>query len=171
MSSLIFSQSNYPLQTVIKGDSVVILTKKQAKDINDIFESQKAKIALYKSQLEAKDSLLSMKDTLLLEKTSTIESFVYNTELAKRLDLLEHWMLHAAINTTWIYYSWKDSLIYAVDLSQYYIRKDDHTGDIFFYRSDEPIDPESNQEEPHKGWETDFIKPKRPTVKVVPIKM
>lgn len=171
MSSLIFSQSNYPLQTVIKGDSVVILTKAQAKNINDIFESQKAKIAEYKAQINYKDSLINAFDTLIIQQTNIIESYVYNEDLAKRLDILEHWMLHASINNAWIYYSWKDSLIYSVDLSQYYVRKDDHTGDIFFYRSEEPVDPENNQEEPHKGWETDFIKPKRPTVKVVPIKM
>ncbi len=169
MSSLIFSQSNYPLQTVIKGDSVVILTKAQAQNINDIFESQKARIAAYKIEMAYKDSLIAIKDTLLIEKTETINSFTYDTVLAKRLDLLEHWLLHAAINNTWIYYSWMDTLIYSVDLSQYYVRKDDYTGDIFFYRCEKPIDPETEQEEPHKGWQKDFIKPKRPKVTVAPL--
>jgi hypothetical protein len=171
VSSLIFSQSSYPLQTVIKGDSVVILTKAQAQNINDIFESQKARIATYKVEVAYKDSLIAIKDTLLIEKAEVISNFTYDTVLAKRLDLLEYWMLNAAINNTWIYYSWIDTLIYAVDLSQYYVRKDDYTGDIFFYRCERPIDPETEQEEPHKGWQTDFIKPKRPKVTVVPIKM
>ena len=170
MSNLISSQSNYPLQTVIKGDSVVILTKKQANEINDIFESQKALILKYKTEVAYKDSLIAVKDTLLIEKTKTINNFIYDYELAKRLDLLEHWMFNAAINNTWIYYSWKDSSIYAVDLSQYYVRKDDYTGGIFFYRSNEPVDPKKNKEEPPKGWENDFVKPKRPIVKKVPIK-
>ena len=169
MWNLIFSQSNYPLQTVIKGDSVVILTKAQAQSINDIFESQKARIAAYKIEVVYKDSIIAAKDTLLIEKLAVIDNFTYDVELQKRLDLLEHWMLYAAINNTWIYYSWMDTLIYAVDLSQYYVRKDDHTGDIFFYRCEQPIDPETEQEEPHKGWQKDFIKPKRPKVTVVPI--
>ena len=166
MSSLIFSQSSYPLQTVIKGDSVVILTKAQAKNINDIFESQKIKIASYKIELKVKDSLIAIKDTLLIQR---IETFNYNEELAKRLDLLEHWLLNAAINNTWVYYSWKDTLVYAVDLSQHYVRKDDHTGDIFFYRYDEPVNTEEDQEEPHKYWYTDIIKPKRPKVTLAPL--
>ena len=169
MSNLIFSQSSYPLQTVIKGDSVVILTKEQARNINVIFESQKDKIAAYKIEIAYKDSLIAAKDTLLIEKTEVISNFTYDTELQKRLDLLEHWMFHAAINNTWIYYSWADTLIYAVDLSQYYVRKDDYTGDIFFYRCEKPIDPETEQEEPHKGWQKDFIKPKRPKVTVAPL--
>ena len=169
MSSLIFSQSSYPLQTVIKGDSVVILTKKQAKDINDIFENQKAKIASYKIELASKDSLLAVKDTLLIEKIKVIEHFNYNLELQKRLDLLEHWLVNTAINNAWIYYSWKDTLVYSVDLSHHYVKKDDHTGDIFFYRYDEPVDTEQDQEEPHKYWYTDIIKPKRPKVTLAPI--
>ena len=169
MSSLISSQSNYPLQTVIKGDSVVILTKAQAKSINDIFESQKAKIAAFKIEVVTKDSLLAIKDTLLIQKTEVIEHFNYNLELQKRLDLLEHWLVNTAINNAWIYYSWKDTLVYSVDLSHHYVRKDDHTGDIFFYRYDEPVDTEQDQEEPHKYWYTDIIKPKRPKVTLAPI--
>ena len=95
----------------------------------------------------------------------------FDYEIAKRLDILEAWMMSAAVNGAWVYYSWKDSAIYSVDLSQYYIRKDDMTGDIFFYRCEEVIDPEKEHEEPHKGWQTDIIKPKRPKVTLVPIKL
>ena len=164
MSSLILSQSNYPLQTIIKGDSVIILTKKQATDINNIFKSQNIKIANYKIEIAYKDSLLK-------EKIKTINSFSFNKEVTKRLDILETWMVDAAIDNTWIYYSWKDSVIYAVDLSQYYIKKNDKVGYIFFYRSKEAIDPEKNQKEPAVRLENDFVKPKRPVVKKVPIKM
>ena len=164
MSNLIFSQSNYPLQTVIKGDTVVILTKEQANEINDIFESQTALISKYKTEIAYKDSLL-------LVQTNIINSYTFNEEIRQRLDLLEHWMLAAAINNAWLYYSWKDSSIYSVDLSQYYVRKDDHTGDIFFIRADEPFNQEENKEEPPKGWENDFVKQKRPIVKKVPIKI
>jgi hypothetical protein len=171
VSSLIFSQSNYPLQTVIKGDSVVILTKAQAKNINDIFESQKAKIAEYKLLLLLKDSLLAAKDTLLIEKIEVINNFTSDAELGKRLDIIEHWLLDAGINSTWIYYSWKDTILYAVDLSQYKVRKDDYTGDLMFFRCDEPILPYEDKEEPPKGWESDIVKPKRPRITQVPIKL
>jgi hypothetical protein len=84
---LIFSQSNYPLQTVIKGDSVVILTKKQAQDINNIFESQKNKIASLNVENLKKDSLLLVKEYIILLQDSLINNFSYNEELARRRDL------------------------------------------------------------------------------------
>ena len=171
VTSLIFSQSNYPLKTVIKGDSVVILTVKQADDINAIFESQKARIAAFKKDIIIRDSIIAIRDTLLLEKERVIVKHEFDYEIARRLDVLEDWMLSAAVNGTWIYYSWEDSVIYSVDLSQYYVRKDDMTGDIFFYRCEDVLDPEKERESPHKGWQTDIIKPKRPKVNKVPIKL
>jgi len=171
VTSLIFSQSNYPLKTVIKGDSVVILTIKQADDINNIFENQKAKIAALRLELISRDSLIAERDTLLLEKTEVINNFVFDTVIAKRLDIIEHWLLDAGINSTWIYYSWEDSILYAVDLSQYKVRKDDYTGDLIFYRCEEIILPYEDQVQPPKGWETDIVKPRRPRVTKVPIKM
>ena len=171
MTSLIFSQSNYPLKTVIKGDSVVILTVEQADDINNIFESQKAKITALKLDIATRDSLLAVKEILLIEKTQVIDNFVFDTVIAKRLDIIEHWLLDAGINSTWIYYSWKDSALYAVDLSQYKVRKDDYTGDLIFFRCEDVIIPYEDQDEPPKGWETDIVKPRRPKVTKVPLKM
>ena len=164
MSNLIFSQSNYPLQTIIKGDSVVILTKKQAMDINDIFNSQKTKLALYKDELAVKDSLIE-----ILNKQ--VENHNFDKELAKRLDLLENWIINAAINSAWIYYSWEDSLAYSVDLSQYFVRKDDTTGNLYFLHTVEPISPKDNKEEPSRDWQKEIIEPKRPVISVVPIKL
>jgi hypothetical protein len=168
---LIFSQSPYPLKTVIKGDSVVILTVAQADEINKIFDNQKAKIALLRKELETRDSLIAVKDTLLIEKVRVIDNFTYDTVIAKRLDIIEHWLLDAGINSTWIYYSWKDTILYAVDLSQYYVQKDDYTGDLYFYRCPMQVLPYEKHEEPPKGWETDIVKPRRPRVTQVPIKM
>jgi hypothetical protein len=150
---------------------VVILTVKQADDINNIFESQKAKIAALKLDVRYRDSLLAQKDILLVEKTQVIENFVFDTVISKRLDIIEHWLLDAGINSTWIYYSWKDTALYAVDLSQYKVRKNDYTGDLIFFRCDGTIVPYEDREEPPKGWETDIVKPKRPRVTKVPLKM
>jgi hypothetical protein len=171
VTSLIFSQSNYPLKTVIKGDSVVILTVKQADDINVIFERQKSTIASLRLDIKYKDSLLALKDTLLIQKTKVIDNFVFDTVISKRLDIIEHWLLDAGINSTWIYYSWKDTMLYAVDLSHYKVRKDDYTGDLIFLRCEDTIIPYEDKEEPLKGWETDIVKPKRPKVTQVPLKM
>jgi hypothetical protein len=147
------------------------LTVKQADDINNIFESQKAKIAALKLDIATRDSLLAVKEILLIEKTQVIDNFVFDTVIAKRLDIIEHWLLDAGINSTWIYYSWKDTMLYAVDLSQYKVRKDDYTGDLIFFRCEDVIIPYEDQDEPPKGWETDIVKPRRPKVTKVPLKM
>jgi hypothetical protein len=168
---LIFSQSNYPLKTVIKGDSVVILTKKQADEINDIFQSQKSNIDDFKKKLKMQDSLLAIQDSLLKIKEKNINLMGFYDSLQKRLDLLENFVYDASIRNTWIYYSWDDSLIYSVDLSQHYVRKNDLTGDIHFYKADKPIDPYNEHESPHIGWVKDILKPKRPRVTLVPIKL
>lgn len=171
MTNLIFSQSNYPLKTVIKGDSVVILTVKQADDINTIFESQKAKITGFKKDIITRDSIIAIRDTIILQKNQVIVKHEFDYEIARRLDELEAWMLNASINGSWIYYSWEDSLIYAVDLSQYLVKKDDMTGDIFFYKCDDTLDPYEEQNQPHRGWQKDIIKTKRPKVTQVSIKL
>ena len=171
MTSLIFSQSNYPLKTVIKGDSVVILTVKQADDINNIFESQKAKIAAFKKDITTRDSIIAILDTIILEKERVIVEHVFDYEVTRRLDELEAWLLNAAITNVWIYYSWDDSTIYAVDLTQYKVRKDNMSGDLYFYKCPEPIDPYKDQESPLKGWEKAIVKPERPKVTKVPIKL
>jgi hypothetical protein len=168
---LIFSQSNYPLKTVIKGDSVVILTVKQADDINNIFESQKAKIAAFKKDIITRDSIIAILDTIILEKERVIVEHVFDYEVTRRLDELETWLLNAAITNVWIYYSWDDSTIYAVDLTQYKVRKDNMSGDLHFYKCPEPIDPYKDQEFPLKGWEKAIVKPERPKVTKVPIKL
>jgi hypothetical protein len=76
----ILSQSNYPIQTIINNDTVVILTKQQADDINVIFESQKVKI---KSLREERDSLLSLsselkKETIIVDNRGNEKSFSKN---------------------------------------------------------------------------------------------
>jgi hypothetical protein len=171
VTSLIFSQSNYPLKTVIKGDSVVILTVQQADDINNIFESQKAKIAAFKKDLITKDSIIAILDTIILEKERVIIEHVFDDQIAQRLDMLEAWLLDASINNVWIYYSWDDSTIYAVDLHQYYVQKDNTNGDLYFYKCPTPFDPYEKKENPLKGWERAIVKPERPKVTKVPIKL
>ena len=171
MTSLISSQSNYPLKTVIKGDSVVILTVQQADDINNIFESQKAKIAAFKKDLITKDSIIAILDTIILEKERVIIEHVFDDQIAQRLDMLEAWLLDASINNVWIYYSWDDSTIYAVDLHQYYVQKDNANGDLYFYKCPTPFDPYEKKENPLKGWERAIVKSERPKVTKVPIKL
>lgn len=153
VASSSLTQSNYPIQKIIDGDTFVVLTKKQADDINTIFERQKKKLAILKQDVRIKDSLLSLvsNDTII------------DTRFTDRLDILEHWLLNASINGAWLYYSWEDSSIYSVNLRKYCVRKDDATGDLIFMHVDEEF-PLENREYPKANWQEEIVKPRRPKV-------
>ena len=170
VSSLIFSQSRYPLQTVINGDSVVILTKGQADTINAIFESQKDKIAKFKQETLIKDSIISLRDTLLVYYTSKYTEYrtIIETQIIRedKLDTIRGWLIDRAKEGSWLYYSYINKEVVAVDFSDYVVRKDDYTGDIMFYKRTEDCSDDKEQKEPPVGWHTDIVKPKRPKLNI-----
>ena len=166
---MIFSQSNYPLQTVINGDSVVILTKGQADTINDIFESQKQKIADARQLIAFKDSLLRCKDSLLnatnfaLVRYDSLNAEYINTLMF--LDYVESWVYDRAKEGSFLYYSYDSTCIEAIDLSDYEVRKNDYTGAIFFYRiTDTPFIHKKKNDSFRKGWEQEITKTNRPKI-------
>ena len=170
VTNLISSQSNYPLKTVIKGDSVVILTVKQADDINAIFESQKAKIAAFKKDIITRDSIISLRDTLLVYYTSKYTEYrtIIETQIIRedKLDTIRGWLIDRAKEGSWLYYSYINKEVVAVDFSDYVVRKDDYTGDIMFYKRTEDCSDDKEQKEPPVGWHTDIVKPKRPKLNI-----
>jgi len=167
---LSFSQSRYPLQTVIDGDSVVILTKAQADTINAIFDSQRAKIAKFKQETKVKDSIISLRDTMLIFYTSRYTEYktIIETQIIRedKLDTIRGWLLERAKEGSWVYYSYINDEIVAVDLSDYIVRKDDYTGDLLFYKRTEECPDDNKQNEPPLGWHTDIVKPKRPKLNI-----
>jgi hypothetical protein len=170
VSSLSFSQSRYPLQTVIEGDSVVILTKAQADTINAIFDSQKVKIAQFKQETKVKDSIISLRDTLLVYYAQRYTEYktIIETQIIRedKLDTIRGWLIARAKETSWLYYSYLNNEVVAVDLSDYVVRKDDYTGDIIFYKREEDCPDDHKQKEPPVGWHTDIVKPKRPKLNI-----
>ena len=169
MTNLIFSQSNYPLKTTIKGDSVVILTVKQADDINFIFENQKNKIDTLKKQLSSFQSQNQ-------ELTSQINSFTsFYDSITKRLDILNNWLHWTAIDGAWIYYSYKDSTIKVVDLLYYHVDLDPYTGDLLFINAPEEYrhknytnEQREKKESPPLRWEYRIPERIRPNVTNAP---
>jgi hypothetical protein len=167
---LSFSQSRYPLQTVIDGDSVVILTKAQADTINAIFENQKVKIANFKQDAKVKDSIISLRDTLLVYYAQRYTEYktIIETQIVRedKLDTIRGWLIDRAKEGSWIYYSYLNNEVVAVDLSDYVVRKDDYTGDIMFYKREEDCTDDHKQKEPPIGWHMDIVKPKRPKLNI-----
>jgi hypothetical protein len=121
-----YSQPTYPIQTQLKGDSVVILTKKQSDNINLLIENQKIRIQKYKTEIKLvndtnttlindikiKDSVINRLDSLLYAQ------YNYYDSLISKIDTLENWILSSSIDNGYIYYSWQDSTVKVIDLSK-----------------------------------------------------
>ena len=147
---------------------MVILLKVQADTINRIFESQKQKISESKAKIKAQDSLIRLKDSLIghysiyyLEYRQLREEF---NEVVIFNDHVEKWVMARAKEGAWIYYSYDSNWIEAVDLSEYKVRKNDSTGDIFFYRAENYPLEDKKKDYPKRGWEKEVILPNRPKI-------
>lgn len=161
---------------MINGDSVVILTKAQADTINSIFDSQRAKIAKFKQETKVKDSIIAIRDTLLVYYTNRVVEYrtIVDNVILKddRLDTVLAWISKRAIEGAWIYYSYDNQEVVAVDLSDYVVRKDDLTGDILFYKRTEECPPSNkDKKEPPKDWQMDIAKPFRPKLNKLKLKL
>jgi len=174
---LILCQSNYPLKTIIKGDSVVILKVEQADEINKIFERQKKQMQELKDTIAELKKRVFTKDSVILNMTEIQqEKEDFDSTIAQRLDLIENWLYYSSIEGAWMYYSFKDSLIYRVDLSNYKVRKDNNTGDLYFfwcedYDKDNMVDEFIDlKQSPTMNWQKEIRRSRRPKIEVVPIK-
>jgi hypothetical protein len=83
-----------------------------------------------------------------------------------KLDTIRGWLVARAKEGSWIYYSYLNNEVVAVDLSDYIVRKDDYTGDLLFYKRTEDCPNNNEQKEPPVGWQTDVVKPKRPKLNI-----
>ena len=174
---MILCQSKYPLKTIIKGDSVVIVKVEQADEINVIFERQKKQIQDLKDTIVGLKKNVITRDSVIFYMTEIQqEKEDFDSSIAQRLDLIENWLYYSSIEGAWLYYSYQDSLIYRVDLSNYKVRKDNNTGDLYFYwcedyDKDNMVDEFINlRESPILNWQKEVRRSRRPKVEVVPIK-
>lgn len=107
----------YPIQKVINGDSVVIMTTQQGRDINIKFEKQKKRISELNKQIDSLKLLqTTIKPSIIYISEQTNLTY-YLSKLAK-LDTLEQWLHNAAKKKSLVFYF--DDDIVAVDLSEYY---------------------------------------------------
>lgn len=122
------SLAQYPIQKIINGDTVVIMTKKQAIEINQKFDSQKNTITQLQSEIANNqkiiDSLKNIiatapKDTFYVEKEvirTVNELDVFCIEKLRELDSLKHWLHNAARETSLI--SYHNGEIYKLSLTE-----------------------------------------------------
>jgi hypothetical protein len=92
-------------------------------------------------------------------------------ERVDRLDTLSDWLYKRAVEGAWLYYSYKNQSVVAVDLSKYVVRKDDYTGDLLFYRMTEDCNPnDKHDKEPPLYWQNDIALPSRPKLNILKLK-
>lgn len=129
--SLIFSvhgYSQYPIQTIFKGDSVVILTIKQSEDINKSIEKSKEtnkenknKINQLNRVIDSLNQVISTKNNQVLVLESKRDSLQKSND--EFVDSIWKWSLSPSIIFT---SSKTDTLLYVIDLSRYYLTTDDY---------------------------------------------
>lgn len=131
MLVLIFSsakaQNSYPIKTIFKGDSVVILTIDQSEEINKILDLNNKQASYYKAKsLEYELRIDSLK-SVALGLNSRIESLVVERDSALKssddiLDSLWTWSLGPSL----LYSQYPDdTTMYILDLTRYYLTTDD----------------------------------------------
>ena len=125
--------SQYPIKTIFKGDSVIILTVEQSEKINAMIEKNSKSIKeLAKKNKEYEDELKKMNQIVLKQKNDTdslsaallkyIKQDKINDEVNSVIDSLWKWSLGPSI----IYTEYPDdSTVYVMDLSEYYMTTDD----------------------------------------------
>jgi hypothetical protein len=186
--SFLASSQNYPVQTILKGDSVVIYTVEQNEDIEILLANQRSRVAFYKNNIAKQQAVI---DSLNLEmiKQQTKQQAVIDSiqavadglrftlknkfsnfdSLQQRYDSVSTWLYNTASSNAIIYYSYENSTVVAIDLASYIIVGHKRTGNFSVARrgpvSDDAYWKNYNREtkdEPNADWLTYYKEKWRP---------
>ena len=122
--------SQYPIKTIFKGDSVIILTIEQSEKINAMIEKNSKSIKEVNKKNKEYEQEIEKINKKIVEQQNYIDSIVclsakqveVKQEYPEVMDSLWKW----ALGPTLIYTEFPDdSTIYIMDLSQYYMTTDD----------------------------------------------
>lgn len=121
------SQDKYPIKTIFKGDSVVILTIQQSEEINRILELNNKQATYYKSRSLVYESRIDSLKSVVEDLNSTIAGLETERDSALKssddiLDSLWTWSLGPSL----LYSQYpNDTTMYILDLTRYYLTTDD----------------------------------------------
>lgn len=185
MSFFTLSQ-NYPVQTILKGDSVVILTTQQYRDIELLLDNQRNRVSSYKNDITEQekqidsltcviDDKMKQIDTLNLVMSRKLSSY---DSLQSRNTTIEHWLYEASVDNAYLYYSYRDSTIMSIDLSSYMLIGNRRSGNFSLARMGTTYqDSEWKNynrlypQEPDLGWELYYREKWRPVIIKFPYKI
>jgi hypothetical protein len=175
LSFLSYAQNNYPIQTVLKGDSVVIYTVEQNNDIELLLANQRNRVSYFKNNIvkqeEIIDSLNKLIGELSQKKKLIVDSLqlVLNTNFSDYDSLhaqyrdVEKWLYNAAVDHAYIYYSYNQRAIMSIDLTSYVLVGYKRSGNFSLVRrgpvSDDKYWKQYNRaclDEPNAEWLTSY---------------
>jgi len=142
LSLIGLSQPKYPVQTLYKGDSVVILTIKQSVDINRAIDTQKKiirdqakKITILNSKIDSLNNIIATIPTRIINATDSLQ-YVADTTLkwAEELNLT---LLEYATDGAFMYIIPSDNKLYFVNLGDYNLYSTDYGQSIIFQKMTE----------------------------------
>jgi hypothetical protein len=154
----VLALTQYPIQKVINGDSVVIMTTQQGRDVNAKFERQKRKINELNRQIDSLKQLATTPTKETLYVSENTNQYYYESKLLK-LDTLEHWLHNVAAQSSLVFYF--EGQIVAIDLSEFSL-KNIYKGGFHFVRRKPRYLKEGNSDndQPVRKWELVLINSK-----------
>lgn len=185
---ILLSQQVYPIQTILKGDSVVIYTVEQNEDIELLLANQRSRVAFYKNNIAKQQAVIdSLKLEMIKQQTKqqtvidsiqavadslqfTLKNKFSNFDsLQQQYDSVSTWLYNTASSNAIIYYSYEKSTVVAIDLASYIIVGHKRTGNFSIARrgpvSDDAYWRNYNREqkdEPNADWLTYYKEKWRP---------
>jgi hypothetical protein len=179
LSFLSYAQNNYPVQTVLKGDSVVIYTVEQNNDIEFLLANQRNRVNYFKNNIAKQEEIIDSLSALLQKQKLISDSLqlVLNTNssdydsLRAQYRNAEKWLYNAAVDNAFIYYSFDNSTVISIDLTSYVLVGYKRSGNFSLARrgpvSDDLYWKEHNRDcpsEPNSDWLSLYKKRWRPSL-------
>ncbi len=119
-STIGFSQTKYPIQTIYKGDSVVILTIKQSLDINKAIETQKKAIREQNRRILTQSKKIDSLTNVIAKLSGAVDSIQYIADTTyKWADEINLILFEMAAGPSLLYTIPPYNSIYFINLDDY----------------------------------------------------
>ncbi len=187
---ILLSQQAYPIQTILKGDSVVIYTVEQNDDIEILLANQRSRVAFYKNNIAKQQAVIDSLNLVMVKQQTKQQAIIDSMQrvaddlrftlknkfgnydsLQQRYDSVNTWLYNTASSNAIIYYSYTNSTVMAIDLASYIIVGHKRTGNFSVARRGPVSDDEywrnynrEQKDEPNADWLTYYKEKWKPVI-------
>lgn len=188
--SFVSLSQNYPVQTILKGDSVVIYTVEQNEDIEILLANQRSRVAFYKNNIAKQQAVIDSLNLVMIQQQAKQQTIIDSIQrvaddlrftlknkfsnfdsLQQRYDSVSTWLYNTASSNAIIYYSYEKSTVVAIDLASYIIVGHKRTGNFSVARRGPVSDDEywrnynrEQKDEPNADWLTYYKEKWKPVI-------